>query len=270
MKIKVRHQTRYRYDTPVTYSIQRLRLTPRAFATQQVHDWSIDIPGMDHALQYTDALGNLVQVTTLQTEHQEIVLSVSGEVETSDSNGVVEGLAQEPPVGIFLRRTPLTRADAQITELANSITAANPLDRAHALMQSILTRITYQIGVTDSDTTAAEALAQGQGVCQDHSHVFISACRVLDIPARYVTGYLVIDNEQNNTVITAEAHHAWAEAYIQGLGWVAFDVANGICTDQRYVRLASGLDFISAAPLRGSRRGGASEQLEVQVSAQQQ
>lgn len=270
MNILVKHQTRYRYDTPVAYSIQRLRLTPKPFEGQQTSNWRIDIPGIDRALEYTDGLGNKVQTVTLLQDHEEILLSVTGEVQTSDTNGVIKGLQDEPPLSIFLRDTQLTQPDKAISKLAESIDADSELNRAHALMQSIREQVSYQTDSTDSTTTAAEALKQGQGVCQDHSHIFISACRALNIPARYVTGYLVIDDEHNDDVTTAEAHHAWAEAHIKDLGWVAFDVANGICADERYVRLAAGLDFKSAAPLRGSRRGGESESLEVVVSAQQQ
>lgn len=271
MRIKIQHQTHYQYDTPVVYSIQRLRMTPRAFDGQQILNWAIDIPGMQHALKYTDGLGNPVHVTTLSDEHQEILLNVSGEVETNNTNGVVTGLNDEPRTNVFLRQTKLTHPDSHIKALASEFANSDALKQAHALMNAIRQRVAYQTDTTDSHTTAAEALAQGQGVCQDHSHIFIAACRVLNMPARYVTGYLVINDEDNtDDVITAEAHHAWSEAYIDGLGWVAFDVANGVCTDERYVRLASGLDFISAAPLRGTRRGGESESLEVEVSAQQQ
>ena len=126
-------------------------------------------------------------------------------------------------------------------------------------------RIDYVAGITDTHTGAAAALADGKGVCQDHAHVFISAARTLGIPARYITGYLLMDDAQ-----PADAHHAWAEAWIDPLGWVAFDIANRVCPTDRYVRLAAGLDAGYAAPIIGSRRGGASEKLEVSVAVQQQ
>jgi transglutaminase-like putative cysteine protease len=126
-------------------------------------------------------------------------------------------------------------------------------------------RVEYVAGVTDAHTGAAEALADGKGVCQDHAHIFISAVRTLGIPARYVTGYLVLDAPS-----ASEAHHAWAEAWVEGLGWVGFDVANRICPTERYVRLAAGLDAGYAAPIIGSRRGGSTEKLDVSVEVQQQ
>jgi transglutaminase-like putative cysteine protease len=120
-------------------------------------------------------------------------------------------------------------------------------------------------GATDSHTGAAEALADGKGVCQDHAHIFIAAARTLGIPARYVTGYLVMADPG-----PAAAHHAWAEAYVEALGWVGFDVANRMCPTERYVRLAAGLDAGYTAPILGSRRGGAGETLDVSVAVQQQ
>jgi transglutaminase-like putative cysteine protease len=125
--------------------------------------------------------------------------------------------------------------------------------------------VEYETGVTDSLTKAEEALGAGHGVCQDHAHIFISACRVGGVPARYVTGYLLTDG-----VSDEEAHHAWAEAWVEGLGWVGFDVANNVCPTDRYVRLAAALDASYAAPIRGSRRGGGEERLEVEVRVQEQ
>ena len=104
-------------------------------------------------------------------------------------------------------------------------------------------------------TSAAEALKAGRGVCQDHAHVFISAARLMGVPARYVNGYFVTGGES-----ASEAQHAWAEACIDGLGWLGFDPANQVCPTERYVRLACGLDAASAAPItrqppRRRRRG---------------
>ena len=120
-------------------------------------------------------------------------------------------------------------------------------------------------GATNTHTSAAEALADGKGVCQDHAHIFIAAARTLGIPARYITGYLVLSEQD-----TSDAHHAWAEAWIESLGWVGFDAANRVCPTDRYVRLACGLDASYAAPVIGTRRGGSTEKLDVSVEVQQQ
>jgi transglutaminase-like putative cysteine protease len=126
-------------------------------------------------------------------------------------------------------------------------------------------RVAYVIGATHVHTSAAEALKDGMGVYQDHAHIFISAARALGLPARYVSGYFLTDSDE-----PSEAHHAWAEVWIKGLGWLGFDPANRLCPTDRYVRLACGLDSASAAPVRGTRRGGVQEVLDVTVEVQQQ
>jgi transglutaminase-like putative cysteine protease len=123
-------------------------------------------------------------------------------------------------------------------------------------MLAIRERVDYVVGVTSSATTAAEALAQGRGVCQDHAQVFAAAARCLGHPARYVSGYLWTEAG------TSDANHAWAEAHVDGLGWVGFDPAN---PTEAYVRVAIGLDYLEAAPVRGVRRGVAEETLDVAV-----
>ena len=196
--------------------------------------------------------------------HQQLVIEAGGVVETSDCNGVVAGLKHAIPPRVFLKETARTRPNAAIRELAQSAKGADMLARLHALA-GVRDRVDYMPGTTDAHTGAAEALADGKGVCQDHAHIFIAAARTIGVPARYITGYLVVGEEGS-----ADAHHAWAEAWVEGLGWVAFDVANRICLTERYVRLAAGLDAGYAAPITGLRKGGAEEKLDVAVEVQQQ
>ena len=265
MLITVRHVTRYIYDEPVNYTVQSLRLTPAQFKGQRIADWHVRVLGCSKSLQFKDGFGNTVDLVTVYARHRELVIEANGTVETSDCSGVVSGLAKAIPPRVFLKETDQTRPDSAIRELAQSVGEKDPLDRVHALAGIVRDRIDYVAGITDNHTGAAAALADGKGVCQDHAHVFISAARTLGIPARYITGYLLMDEAQ-----PADAHHAWAEAWIDPLGWVAFDIANRVCPTDRYVRLAAGLDAGYAAPIIGSRRGGASEKLEVSVAVQQQ
>jgi transglutaminase-like putative cysteine protease len=265
MLISIRHVTRYTYAQPVGYAIQSLRLTPVSFNGQRVLDWQVRTPGFGPVLQFKDGFGNIVQVTTINTPHQEVLIEAGGSVETTDCSGVVAGLTNTSPCRVFLRETPNTRPDAAIRELAASATGQDLLDRLHALAGIVRDRVDYEVGSTDSHTGAAEALADGKGVCQDHAHIFISAARTLGVPSRYVTGYLVLGEQSRSP-----AHHAWAEAWVEGLGWVGFDVANRICPTERYVRLAVGLDAGSAAPVVGSRRGGQHELLDVSVDVREQ
>jgi len=265
MLISVRHLTRYSYDAPVSYTIQSVRLTPAPFNGQRVVDWQVRVAGCGKPLPFKDGFGNAVHLIAIDAAHQEVVIEAGGTVETQDCNGIVAGLASAIPPRVYSRVTAQTRPDAAIRDLARSVERRDPLERLHALALAVRDRVDYVPGSTDAHTGAAEALADGKGVCQDHAHIFIAAARSLGVPARYVTGYLVIDGDA-----AAEAHHAWAEAWVEALGWVGFDVANRICPTERYVRLAAGLDAGYAAPVIGTRRGGETEALEVSVEVQRQ
>jgi transglutaminase-like putative cysteine protease len=269
MRLNVRHETRYDYEQPVAYSVQRLYLTPPSFASQKIISWSITAPGMEGALSYLDGFGNWVHLVTASGMHDHVTIVAEGVAECADTAGVIRGLHCPAPDGIFLRQTKATEPDPAIVKLAQEARASNPtvLEQLHALMRFIHEEVAYEIGATDAHTTAAQALAEGRGVCQDHTHLFLSAVRSLGIPARYVTGYLVIHDRA-----TASASHAWAEVLVPDLGWVGFDAANSKCPTEDYVRVAAGLDAAGVVPVRGSRKGGDSERMtvEVAVNAEQQ
>lgn len=248
MLISIRHKTRYTYDTPARYAVQTLRLQPPSFTGQIVREWRITAPCMERAVHFTDSFGNAVALVACDQSHSHIEISAQGLIETTDCAGVVKNLFDPAPIRIFLRQTPTTTPDAAIKDLAARTKGESTVGRLHALMAAIRDKVEYQTGTTTQATPAADVLAQGKGVCQDHAHVFIAAVRSLGIPARYVNGYFVTGND-----VTEEAHHAWAEAYIEHLGWVGFDVANLVCPDDRFVRLATGLDASGASPIRGSR-----------------
>jgi transglutaminase-like putative cysteine protease len=131
-------------------------------------------------------------------------------------------------------------------------------------MHRIRAAISYETGVSHVGWTAEEALAAGHGVCQDMAHAFVAAARVLGVPARYVSGYLMMNDR-----VRQDATHAWAEAHVPDLGWVGFDPSNGISPDTRYVRVATGLDYAEAAPVAGLRTGEGAESMTVNVDVEQ-
>jgi len=266
MRLTIEHTTRYGFDADASYSIQSLRLTPSEFHGQRLLDWRIDCSPVAEMTQTRDGFGNILHLLTVEAPHRDIAITACGSVEVEDRHGVVQGLPETVPLRVFLRRTTLTAPDANIAALAADPPGDNGLAWLHALMGRIRDRVDYLTGVTDTATTAAEALRAGAGVCQDHAHIFIAAARVAAIPARYVTGYLLTGDDAP----AAEAHHAWAEAWVDGVGWIGFDVANRICPTDHYVRMVAALDAQGAAPIRGSRRGGGAEKLEVEVLVQQQ
>ncbi len=263
MKFFVEHRTDYVYDRPFEHAVQALRLTPPTGGGQIVHEWIIDAPGIDGAAAYVDGFGNLVHVVTPPGPVTAMTITARGLIETSDTGGVVGFVGEAAPPAVFLRRTPATTADKAIMEFAESVAAADRLSTLHALMAGVHGRVAYEVASTHSGTTAVEAFRAGRGVCQDHAQIFIAAARHLGIPGRYVTGYLHVEDE------SAFAHHAWAEAYTDELGWIGFDAANGICPTPAYARLACGLDAAAAAPVRGIRMGQGGETLTVEVVVRQ-
>ena len=264
MHLKISHVTGYHYDIPVHYALQRLRLTPLNGPGQKVLNWSIRMESASRQAVFNDQFGNRTELWSTMEEPKETMIVAEGEIETEDRAGVVGVHTGFCPLWLFLRDTPLTRAGERIRALAAEIgTEGDVLPRMHQLMGLLNEQIAYQTGETHAETTAEEALANGVGVCQDHAHAFISTARLLDIPARYVSGYLFMDGVSEQT-----ASHAWAEAHVPGLGWVGFDPANRICPDARYVRIATGMDYQGAAPVSGLRLGSAREHLSVALTVE--
>jgi transglutaminase-like putative cysteine protease len=266
MRIYVNHETQYRYETPVSGVIQILRLTPRNHDGQHVIDWRIDVSADCRLDRQQDAFGNIVHAFTAAGPLSDLTIGVTGEVETNDTGGVVRGAVERFPPSLYLRETPLTQPDDAIKEFASRAkTQDGVLALLHDLLMRINTQIAFDTDPTHVSTTAAEAFSLKRGVCQDMSHIFISCARFMGVPARYVSGYLC----QTDGRVHHEAGHAWAETYVNDLGWIAFDPTNGICATDAYVRVAVGLDYLGAAPVRGTRYGGGSEALAVRVAIDQ-
>ena len=264
MRLRVVHETAYTYETPATRAIQTLRLTPRGHSGQFIVGWRIDIDRDCRLDAATDPFGNTVHSFTVEGPLEELTITAEGEIETTDTHGVISGQVERFPPVVFLRDSPLTTSDAAIRAMAQEAAATDASSRLallHGLMGAIRGRMRFDSGRTDSGTSAIEAFALGEGVCQDFAHVFIAAARHLGIPARYVGGYMFRDEAKEQ-----DAGHAWAEALIDDLGWVGFDPANGISPTDAHVRVAVGLDYLGAAPVRGTRYGGSGERLTVKVS----
>ncbi len=268
MRIRVHHETAYTYERPAQSVIQILRLTPRDHEGQYVRRWRIDLDHGGVLRQREDAFGNIMHVLSASGEFSQFSLSVDGEVETQDTAGVVRGATEHFPPALYLRETALTKPDAAIVDFARSAAGKaknGALDRLHKLLVELHDHMSFEIGTTDSGTSAIEAFQSGRGVCQDLTHVFIAGARTIGIPCRYVAGHLF----RSEMVTPQEAGHAWAEAHIPDLGWIGFDPANGISPTDSYVRIAIGLDALGAAPVRGAQIGGSDEKLAVAVTVDQ-
>ncbi len=263
MRLRVLHETGYRYERPARNLVQVLRLTPRGHDGQHVRHWRIE-PSVDGLLSpREDVFGNQAHFFSADTDATALMVRVSGEVETHETHGVVRGCVERLPDLVYLRETDLTQADPDIARFAREAVGGgrDALERLHRLLAAVHRTMRFEIGPTDATTTAARAFRLGRGVCQDLSHVFIVAARGLGIPTRYVSGYF----HRADGVVEQDAGHAWAEAQVPGLGWVGFDPANGIGTTPAHLRVAVALDYLGAAPIRGSRYGGGAERLAVRV-----
>jgi transglutaminase-like putative cysteine protease len=266
MLLTVDHLTRYRYDQPVRAVVQSHRLMPSRFDGQRVINWTVTVQGGEMGGAFRDGAGDWVQGWTVKGPVSEIEVRVQGQIETTDLAGMLRGHRELVPPLAYLRSTAATEADTALETLADSARHDDPLAHAHALAFAVAGAIAYRPGTTHSHTTAAEALAQGEGVCQDHAQALIACARHAGFPARYVSGYLFSSEDGS----PHEASHAWAELHVQGYGWIGFDPANRACPDARYIRLGSGLDATEAAPIKGIARGPGQESLDVSVAIQSQ
>ncbi len=267
MRLAISHTTRYTFADPVAHALQRLRLTPKHTQGQQVLEWSMDYANAARELEYEDQHHNVVTLVSVAPGAREVTVTCSGTVDTQDHAGVIGRHAGHLPLWSFVGQTRLTRPGPRMRQLVRALDYAEPrrLEFLHALSSAVRGEVAYVTGVTGVGTTAEQAFEAGCGVCQDHAQIFIGAARSVGVPARYVSGYLMMNDR-----IDQEATHAWAEAHVDGLGWVGFDVSNGISPDARYVRVATGRDYRDAAPITGIVFGSATEDLHVAVAVEQQ
>jgi len=264
MRLSIHHRTDYRFSEPQAKVVQLLRLTPQSHAGQNVIDWRIDVNCNARLRFGRDGFGNVTTMLYVEGPIDGLALTVNGEVLTEDRAGMIVGVGEPLPPAVFLQVSPYTRADEAIGAVAAEVAAAGgtALDRAHRLNSAVHARLRLDPGRRSGALGAAETLAEGHGMAQDFAHVFIAAARSIGMPARYVAGHVFRRDRPGHL---EEAAHAWAEAHVEGYGWIGFDPTTDRCPCDRYVRVATGLDYRDAAPLSGMRTGGGVEELEVGV-----
>lgn len=258
MRLGILHRTLYRYSAPVYYSIQQLRLTPRTEPHQRTLRWRLDAPAP--LTPFTDAYGNLTHTLTLAGAHGDVTIEARGEVEV---DALADGRLPEAPGGLppqsYLATTPLTEPDGAVVEFAH---AHLKRPDAHGLLEfahAVCGAVSYETGTTEVTSTAREALALGRGVCQDHAHLYVAACRVRGLPARYVSGYVHPGDAPH------AASHAWADVWVDD-AWVSIDITHRSFASEHLCRLAVGRDYAGAGPVRGVRVGGGDESMDVRVN----
>lgn len=267
MRLKISHVSRYVYHTPPPYGLQQLRLTPRARAGQTILTWNLDIEGGRKQAEFRDQNDNIVTLVSLLPDKHEISVECEGTVETEDRAGMFGLHDGRAPIWYYQRMTPLTQPGPKLREMLSGFSKNfdDDVARLHALSDLILGKVQYDVGRTSALTNSEAAIDLGHGVCQDHAHIFVAAARHLGFPARYVSGYLMMTDQ-----LEQDAGHAWAEAFVPHLGWIGFDVSNGMSPDDRYVHVACGLDAAEAAPITGITMGSLGESLSVTLQVQQQ
>ncbi|MEY2685892.1 MAG: hypothetical protein RL375_90 [Pseudomonadota bacterium] len=276
MKVRIAHRTVYRYRDPPRHLVQTLRLTPFDAPGQRVLDWNVRTG--TELWREIDAWGNVCHGHTVDRPGRVVAIHAGGEVETQAQADRVDHAGVEP--GLYLRPSLLATADAAIAALARAPEAADGWGRAGqpvgaafllGLAERVCGALPYRSGVTHAATTASQALQMGAGVCQDHAHVFIAACRSLGLAARYVSGYFLSDLaepvDQSGAAVQVHASHAWVEVCVAPTErrWLTVDVTHACLTDERHVRLAHGPDYSACLPVRGVRVGGDGETLEVEI-----
>lgn len=265
MRLRITHVTRYTYDAPVRYALQRLRLFPVSCNLQSVVSWSVAVNGASKEVEFTDAYGNPTWLVSAHGEPHMIETVAEGEIDTHERSGVLGAHYGYAPLWLYERPTALTAPGALSEAIAQqAASSASPIERLHQVNGLVGGAIAWEPGHTDVATNAEDALARGRGVCQDHAQAFIAIARLIGFPARYVSGYLM-----RTDTIDQAASHAWAEAHVPDLGWVGFDPANVQSPDERYVRLAVGRDYRDAMPVSGVVHTESAEALAVTVTVEQ-
>lgn len=268
MRIRVFHETQYTYEHPARGLIQVLRLRPRDHDGQYVRKWRIE-PSIDGRVsEREDGFGNVVHWFTADEPAEALTIRVIGEVDTNEMHGVVRGTIERLPDVFYLRDSDLALASDDLQAFARGVAEDGdpaPLPCLHRLLAAVHDHVVFEPGPASASTTAARSFDLKKGVCQDLAHIFIAAARHLEIPTRYVSGYF----HHGDGTVGQGAGHAWVESLVPGLGWVGFDPANCIATTEAHIRVAIGLDYLGAAPIRGSRMGGGTETLDVRLRVEQ-
>jgi transglutaminase-like putative cysteine protease len=261
MQLRISHRTTYRYQEPVKYTAQTLRLTPRRDGEQHTLAWSIQAPG--RRAEQVDAHGNIMHLLTLEEPHREISIIVTGLVEITRTRDVLREHGLLSPLA-YLAPTALTAPSDRILALARAHLEERdpPRQRLYELAEGVRAGVRYRPGMTTVEDPAATALERGEGVCQDQAHVLIACCRSMGVPARYVSGYICAGHAGE------AASHAWVEVWLsEAHGWHGIDVTHLTPAGAGHCRLAVGRDYLDAAPIRGVRRGGGPEVMDVSVTA---
>lgn len=278
MFYSIRHVTRHRYDAPVRESVMQLYMQPKSEGAQRLQSFQVATNPRAGLQAYTDHFGNAVYHFDVPSEHQELTVEADAEVEVQPTQSPPEWVDASAwqaltaaslkgenydmlaPHGVA-RSTPAL--EAFLVE-RNLVKTDDPMTTLRRLNRGLFDAFAYAPEETEVDSPIDVALKKRAGVCQDFAHIMIAAARGWGIPTRYVSGYLYTKRDAGDRS-SADATHAWVEAYIPGAGWVGFDPTNNVLAGERHIRVAIGRDYNDVPPSRGVFKGPANGELAVAV-----
>lgn len=271
-RILVKHVSEYIYTSEVTASYNEARMTPLSSPTQTVIESDLKISPSIATYKYFDYWGTLVNAFDIHEPHKNLKMTSSSKVETSPSRPLDQSIAWadivnpkvKDELAEFLQTTPYVNEVSDIQELAKSLSAIDQVSKAVTEgCEIIRDKITYQSGSTSVSGTASDAWKQGSGVCQDFAHISLALFRHLNIPSRYISGYLFPVEEADVGDVVIGASHAWIELWMGN--WYPLDPTNGAPVGERYIKVGHGRDYEDVAPFLGIYNGGSLESLNVSV-----
>lgn len=279
--LSVRHRTVYTYDRPIERSIQRLMLRPIHDWKQKVVRYKLSVTPEAPMAEFEDVFGNWATRVEIQTPYTELTICAESVVELLDVDPF--GFASMPIRPQFpLPWMPWERKmlepylnsielpETQLKELydyAMSFVEGNNRDLIETLFAINLTifrEYAYVPGSTTLSTTPYDVFVNKKGVCQDFANLFICLARLLNIPARYVCGYLFTGNTGPSRA-SSDASHAWVQLYIPNVGWKAFDPTNGVLPQTDHLRVSHGRHFRDVTPTQGTLFTMANEMMKIDV-----
>ena len=260
MRLFVQHRSHYAFSEPQARLVQLLRVTPADHEGQHIVSWGIEADRDARLKPSRDGYGNRATMLYIDGPIDRITLTVSGEVLTEDRAGMVNGTSEVLPPLYYLQSTSLTKGDAAIGAFAEEIASKDVLDRAHKLAEAVDKKLEKRVAKIGMEHGAAGCLEAGAADPQGAAHVLIAVARAAGYPARYVAGHIY-----RPEATEGHAAHGWAELYVEGYGWIAFDPYESCCPADHHIRVAVGLDHREAAPVSGLRTGGGDEALTIDV-----
>jgi transglutaminase-like putative cysteine protease len=275
-RFKIHHVTKYSYEAPVRDSANQIVLFPIHDEYQEVLKQELLITGEPFVEIYKDYYGNEIGSFMQADPHKELVIDSKVEVITKPKSLPVEQdnineqwiylqqISHKPEFIDFLNPEHFNALDEvkNIADVAQYKTML-PLAAAKKLNEYVFLNFQYIKGITSVETTIDEVWKLKAGVCQDFAHVLLIMLRIINIPSRYVSGYIC---PNKNGMRGEGATHAWVEAYIPNYGWLGLDPTNNCIVNDMHVRLAVGRNFSDCSPVKGTYKGTFKHTLEVGVS----